>query len=89
MPSVNQNNHVRFTVACISLLTIVCAVCATYLLSKGYQGGELLAGTASTGVAGLIGMLSMRTAPTTQSGAVATEVTNPQNNPVQTHDATA
>lgn len=82
-----QTNHIRFVVGNLTFLALVSIGCGTYLLASGYQSGELYVGVA-TAVTGYIGGVITGRAmaaphpPTTPSGAIATEVTNPATNPV-------
>lgn len=80
-------NHIRFIISCLTLLALSSMGCGTYLLMTGYQSGELFVGIATGITGGIVGMISMRGGsgtPTTQSGAIATEITNQPGNPVPT-----
>jgi hypothetical protein len=82
--------HVRFIIGCITLLALASALCGAFLLWKGYNGGGELVMTVNTAIAGMVGFLGQqKPPPTTTSGAIATEVTNPPTKPVETHEATA
>jgi hypothetical protein len=79
---------VYLVVICITVLSMAAGACGAWLVSKGYQGGELMIGTCGTGLGGLIAMLSStRTTPAgSTSDPLKTEVTNTDKNPVQTQE---
>lgn len=77
------NSQLRFALSILGIIAVLCICAGTYLIVAGYQG-ELFIGIVGSIAGAIAGMLSMRSSsPTTASGAVATEVTNTQQNPVQ------
>lgn len=78
-------SQLRFALAILGVIAILCIASGTFLLVSGYQSGELFVGIAGSIAGAIAGMLSMNratTPPTTPSGAIATEVTNTQPVPV-------
>lgn len=77
----NQQNHTKFVVSCITFLGILCLVGGCILVFKGYPG-DLVIGGGLAAISGLIGMLSNRqntTPDVTISGQPPkVEVTQPQ-----------
>lgn len=86
--TMTPQTHVRFIIGCITLLALASALCGAFLLWKGYNGGGELVMTVNTAIAGMVGFLGQqKPLPTTPSGAIATDVTNSPERPVETHDA--
>lgn len=52
-----QKNHIRFVVACVTLLGVLCITAGAILTYKGYNA-ELLVGGGVGAITGLLGMLS-------------------------------
>lgn len=83
-PSTAASSQLKFALAILGIVAVLCIAAGAFLLWKGYQSGELFVGIVGSIAGAIAGMLSMRNShPTTASGAVATEVTNPTTNPVQ------
>lgn len=82
----NSPGHTRFIVLCITVMAMAATSFGGYLILKGFQQGELLCQMGSNGLSGLVGFLGgkVMSQPTTPSGALATEVTNPPSQPVPT-----
>lgn len=81
------NNQLRFALGILGIIAVLCIGAGTFLLFSGYQSGELFVGIVGSVAGAIAGMLSMRSsnqAKTTESGAIATEVTNTPDKPVQT-----
>lgn len=64
-------NHLRFALAVLGIIAILCVGAGAYLLVKGYQSGELFVGIVGSIAGAIAGMLSMRTQ------APANQATNP------------
>lgn len=80
-------NHVRFIVGCVTILASLSCIGGSWLLWKGFSGGELLCSQVGTAIGGLLGMLSQRQQqqPTTVSvGSPPVNVTAQPNATVTT-----
>lgn len=74
----NQNNHVRFVIGCITILAGLASLAGAFLLWRGYSGGSELVMTVNTAIAGMIGFLSNRQqTPEPPKPTPTTEITQP------------
>lgn len=55
---IHSSRIVRQAVLCVTFLGLIFAVIGGYLLLKGFQSGELFVGGATTGLGGLLGIIS-------------------------------
>lgn len=55
-------NHTRLIILCITVLAAIAGACGTWLLWKGFAGGEGLAQTLNTAIAGMLGFLAHKSA---------------------------
>lgn len=85
-------SQLRFALTVLAIIAILCICAGTYLLVTGYQSGELFVGIVGSIAGAIAGMLSMQRATppkTTESGAIATEVTNQPSNPLPVTETAA
>lgn len=53
-------SHVRFIVGAVTILAAISALSGSFLLWKGFAGGELLCSQVGVAIGGLLTMLSQR-----------------------------
>lgn len=56
--AIHNSRIVQQAIRCVTLLGLVFAGIGGFLLWKGYQSGELFVGGATTGLGGLLGIIS-------------------------------
>lgn len=75
-----SQSHVRFIVGAVTILAVICVLCGSWLLWKGFAGGELLVAQVGTAIGGLLTMLSQSRS---QQGQAATLLTTAPPAPAQ------